>query len=127
LTAVYIKDEIISVGGLFYAVCTFIAVRELIASLPQRQVALAWGLCLMLAVDATLWGFRVAGVHYQLRYDAFKTRNDWAEVLREDKRNDWPHDTRELAVTRRLQSEAIERRTTSPSFLPRRGDVYWVE
>jgi hypothetical protein len=69
----------------------------------------------------------VAGVHYQLRYDAFKTRNDWTEVLREDKRDDWPHDTRELAVTRRLRSEAIERRTTSPSFLPRRGDAYWVE
>ena len=127
LTAVYIKDEIISVGGLFYAVCTFIAVRALIASLPQRRVTLAWTLCVFLAADAALWGFRVAGVHYQLRYDAFKTRNDWAEVLRADKRDDWPLDTRELAVTRRLQSEAIERRTTSPSFLPRRGDVYWVE
>lgn len=127
LTAVYIKDEIISVGGLFYAVCTFIAVRALVGSLPQRRLAAAWAVSLFLAADAALWGFRVAGVHYQLRYDAFKTRNDWVEVLREDKRDDWPHDTRELAVTQRLRAEAIERRTTSPSFLPRRGDAYWVE
>jgi hypothetical protein len=127
LTAVYIKDEIISVGGLFYAVCTFIAVRALIASLPLRRAPLAWALSLLLAADASLWAFRVAGVHYQLRYDAFKTRNDWVEVLREDKRDDWPHDTRALAVTQRLRTEAIERATTSPSFLPRRGDPYWVE
>jgi hypothetical protein len=127
LTAVYIKDEIISVGGLFYAVCTFIAVRALIASLPEKRAPLASALCLFLAADAALWAFRVAGVHYQLRYDAFKTRNDWVEVLREDKRDDWPHDTRELAVTQRLRTEAIERKTTSPSFLPRKGDAYWVE
>jgi len=82
---------------------------------------------LFLAADAALWAFRVAGVHYQLRYDAFKTRNDWVEVLREDKRDDWPHDTRELTVTQRLRTEAIERKTTSPSFLPRKGDAYWVE
>jgi hypothetical protein len=66
-------------------------------------------------------------VHYQLRYAAFKTRNDWVEVLREDKQDGWPHDPGELALTRRLRGEALERRTTSPSFMPRWGDRYWVE
>jgi hypothetical protein len=127
LTAVYIKDEIISVGGLFYAICTFIAVRALIESLPRRSASVALVLTLLLAADAALWTFRVAGVHYQLRYDAFKLRNDWVEVLREDKRDDWPHDRRELALTQRLRGEALERRTTSPSFMPRWGDRYWVE
>jgi hypothetical protein len=127
LTAVYIKDEIISVGGLFYAICTFIAVRALIESLPRRSASVALVLTVLLAADAALWTFRVAGVHYQLRYDAFKLRNDWVEVLREDKRDDWPHDRRELALTRRLRGEALERRTTSPSFMPRWGDRYWVE
>ena len=127
LTAVYIKDEIISVGGLFYAVCTFVAIRALIEALPRRGGALAWTLSLVLAADAGLWAFRVVGVHYQLRYDAFKTRNDWVDVLREDKRGDWPRDNRQLAVTQRLRTEAIDRTTTSPSFLPRRGDPYWVE
>jgi len=127
LTAVYIKDEIISVGGLFYAVCTFIAVRALIESLPRRSGAVAFLMTLFLATDAALWTFRVAGVHYQLRYDAFKIRNDWVEVLREDKRDEWPHDRRELTVTQRLRAEALERRTASPSFMPRWGDRYWVE
>jgi len=127
LTAVYIKDEIISVGGLFYAMCTFIAMRPLIESLPRRSAAVAFLITFFLAADAGLWTFRVAGVHYQLRYDAFKIRNDWVEVLREDKQDDWPHDRRELALTRRLRGEALERRTTSPSFMPRWGDRYWVE
>lgn len=127
LTAVYIKDEIISVGGLFYAVCTFVAVRSMIEMLPRRSSGAAFALTLFLAADAALWTFRVAGVHYQLRYDAFKIRNDWVEVLREDKQDDWPHDSRELGLTRRLRREALERRTTSPSFMPRWGDRYWVE
>jgi len=127
LTAVYIKDEIISVGGLFYAVCTFIAVRALIDSLPRRSEGVAVAITVLLAANAALWTFRVAGVHYQLRYDAFKIRNDWVEVLREDKRDEWPHDRRELTVTQRLRAEALERRTASPSFMPRWGDRYWVE
>lgn len=127
LTVAYIKDEIISVGGLFYAVCAFIAVRALIESLPRRSGAVASLITLLLAADAALWTFRVAGVHYQLRYDGFKLRNDWVEVLREDKRDDWPHDPRERALTRRLRGEAMEGRTTSPSFMPRWGDRYWVE
>jgi hypothetical protein len=127
LTAVYIKDEIISVGGIFYAVCAFIAVRALVESLPRRTAAAALALTLLLAADATLWAFRAAGMHYQLRYDAFKTRNDWVEVLRADKRSEWPEDPRELDLTRRLRNEALQRRTASPSFMVRWGDRYWVE
>jgi hypothetical protein len=66
-------------------------------------------------------------VHYVLRYAAFKTRNDWVEVLREDKRTDWPQDPRELAITQRIRDEAIVRRVASPSFMPRWADRYWVE
>jgi hypothetical protein len=125
--AVYIKDEIMSPAGLFYAIATFVAVRALIDSLPTRTLAttsLATGL---LVTVAALWTFRVVGVHYQLRYDAFTTRNDWVEVLRPDKHDDWPEDPDELAVTERIRAEAIARRTTSPSFLPRWADRYWVE
>ena len=66
-------------------------------------------------------------MHYQLRYDAFKTRNDWVEVLRPDKRDDWPRDPEELAITQRIRTEAINRRVASPSFMPRWADRYWVE
>lgn len=127
LTVAYIKDEIISPGGLCYAVAVFIAVAALVESLPRRGPAVASILTLLLAATAALWMFRAAGVHYVLRYDAFKVRNDWVDVLREDKRGDWPTDPRELALTRRMRDEAILRRATSPSFMPRWADRYWVE
>ncbi len=48
LNAAYIKDEIISVGGLFYAVAAFIAVRALLETVPRRR--------------APHGGYRVVGV-----------------------------------------------------------------
>jgi len=80
-----------------------------------------------LVLTAGLWTFRDLGVHYQLRYDAFKLRNDWAEVLRPDEREDWPRDPAVLALTRRIRDEAIAVRTASPSFIPRWGDRWWIE
>jgi len=127
LNAAYIKDEIISVGGLFYAVASFIAVRGLLETIPQRRRVASALIALFLMTDAGLWTFRAAGVHYVLRYDAFKTRNDWIEVLRPDKREDWPTDPQELAITRRIRDEVILRSVASPSFMPRWADRYWVE
>jgi hypothetical protein len=125
--AVYIKDEIMSPAGLFYAIATFVAVRAAIDSLPTRTLAAtSVATCLLVAI-AALWTFRVVGGHYQLRYHAFITRNDWVEVLRPDKHDAWPEDPNELAVTQRIRAEAIGRRTTSPSFMPRWADRYWVE
>jgi hypothetical protein len=92
-----------------------------------RDVISSASIVMLLTATAALWTFRDLGVHYQLRYDAFKLRNDWAEVLRADKREDWPTNPRVLALTRRLRDEAIARRTASPSFMPRWGDRYWVE
>jgi hypothetical protein len=125
--AVYIKDEIMSPGGLFYAIATFVAVRGLVESLPARTFATASLAAVFLAAIATLWTFRAAGMHYQLRYDAFVMRNDWVEVLRPDRHDDWPRDADELGLIRHIRAEAIGRRTTSPSFLPRWADRYWVE
>ena len=125
--AVYIKDEIMSPAGLFYAIATFVAVRAVIGSLPTRRLAATSLVTCFLLTLAALWTFRAVGVHYQLRYQAFTTRNDWVEVLRPDKHDDWPDNPDELAVTERIRAEAIARRTTSPSFMPRWTDRYWVE
>jgi hypothetical protein len=125
--AVYIKDEIMSPAGLFYAVATFVATRALLERLPRGRSAAASLVTFFLTANAALWTFRAVGVHYQLRYDAFKTRNDWVEVLRPDKHDAWPRDPDELALTRRIRTEAISQPTTSPSFMPRWADRYWVE
>ena len=127
LNAAYIKDEIISVGGLFYAVAAFVAIRALLEAMPRRGEVASALVALVLMADGGLWAFRAAGIHYTLRYDAFKTRNDWVEILRADRRDDWPADPRELAITRRIRDEAIVRRVASPSFMPRWADRYWVE
>jgi hypothetical protein len=125
--AVYVKDEIMSPGGLFYAIAAFVAVRAVIESLPTLSVPAASLVTCVVAATAAVWVFRAVGVHYQLRYDAFKTRNDWVEVLRPDKRDDWPRNPEELALTKRIRGEALDRHTTSPSFMPRWADRYWVE
>ena len=127
LTAAYIKDEIISVGGLFYAVAAFVAFRELLASLPRRSLLSSAAMALTLMVTAGLWTFRDLGVHYQLRDDAFKLRNDWAEVLRPDTRGNSSPDAQALALTRRIRDEAIATPTASPSLMPRWGERWWVE
>lgn len=127
LTVAYIKDEIISSGGVSYAVATFIASAALLATIPRRSLVSSALVGLLLVGGAALWTFRAAGAHYVLRYHAFTARNDWAEVLREDRREDWPEDPHILDITRRLRNEAIERRNASPSFMPRWADRYWVE
>jgi len=127
LTAAYIKDEIISVGGLFYAVAAFVAFRELLASTAGRSTVSSLAIAVMLMFTAAVWTFRDLGVHYRLRYDAFTLRNDWADVLRPDRREDWPADPRVLALTKQLRDEAIAVRTASPSFMPRWGDRWWIE
>ena len=125
--AVYIKDEIMSPAGLFYAIATFVAVRAVIDSLPRETLAAASFATCFLVVLGSFWTFRAVGVHYQLRYQAFTTRNDWVEVLRPDKHDEWPQNAEEFTLTQRIRAEAIGRRTTSPSFMPRWTDRYWVE
>src|SRR4029434_8447789 len=77
-------------AGFFYAIATFVAVRTVIDSLPTRTFAAASLATCFLVVVAALWTFRAVGVHYQLRYQAFTARNDWVEVLRPDKHDEWP-------------------------------------
>jgi hypothetical protein len=125
----YMKDEILSVAGVFYALAAFVAVQALLQHAMTRAFsrhALAL-VILVIAASAPLWAFRAAGVHYQLRLAAYNERNEWTWVLRPENRTDWPSDARQLVLTRRLKDEALQRRVASPHFLPRWGGPYWVE
>jgi hypothetical protein len=93
---------------------------------PPRLPALA-AIALLFAVTSTLWAFRVAGTHFQLREVAFITRNEWVDVLSPARPADWPTDERERTLVRRLKEEALIRSVPSPSELPRWGEPYWVE
>lgn len=128
LNAAYIKDEIISVGGLFFAVAAFIAIRALVRTISRRTGVVSAMIALLLMMTGGLWAFRAAGVTFILHDEAFKTRNAWVEVLPADKRDDWPMNPQELAITRRLRDEAIVRRVASPtSFMPHWAEAYWVQ
>jgi hypothetical protein len=126
LCATYIKDEMLGTAGIFYALASYAAVRALLAAVPRTPRApAALTVAVVLAVTASLWSFRAMGVHYQLRYAAFITRNDWVRVLPPHDRDEWPQDPRAVAVTHALKNAAINQPTTSSRFLPVWGDRYW--
>lgn len=128
LCATYIKDDIISTAGVFYAVMAFYAVRWAIdtaadhSSWPRAAVVCA---CLLAA--SSLWAFRAVGTHFELRKVAFITRNDWAiqDGTRLSGGDRAPAEDRVRAM--RLRSDALRQAVTSPAFLPKWGDRYWIE
>lgn len=129
MCAAYIKDEIISTAGAFYALAAYAPARALLrwsGSTRHRLLAVAAATVFFLAA-APLWAFRTVGSHFELRKTAFSLRNDWAGLLLPDERDRWPQDPTALALTRRFKEDALYRRATSPSFMPNWGDRWWVE
>ncbi len=128
LCVAYIKDDILSTGGVFYAVMSYIAVQWVLTR--NRQAATTASIIVLagcLVPGSALWAWRAVGLHYDLRRAAFTSRNDW--VLRTDRElaggeSAGPED---VALAVRLRSEALAQGVTSPSFLPDWGERYWVE
>src|SRR5207253_2762430 len=104
----YIKDEIISTAGAFYALAAFAPVRAMLGlgdpTRPTSPTRLALA-ALFLLVAAPLWAFRTVGTHFELRRTAYYSRNDWTTILPANRRGRWPTDPTELAITRRLKAE----------------------
>ncbi|MEQ1575656.1 MAG: hypothetical protein ABL993_15560, partial [Vicinamibacterales bacterium] len=127
LCLTYIKDEIVSTAGTFYALAAFAPIRAMLGRATGGPTRLALLIAAYFLVAAPLWAFRTVGTHFELRRTAYYSRNDWAGLLPPGRRESWPSDPIALAITSRLKSEALQRRTISPRFLPRWGDRYWVE
>lgn len=126
ISHVYTKHEIISVAGAFYAVAVYIAARHAIERLSDAPRSLAYVTAVgLLAVTASLWAFRSAGVHHMLRQHAFKQRNDWAAV--EIPTEDSTGGRAQALLIRQLQSDAYELRVVNPYVLPRWMDRWWGE
>ena len=125
----YMKDDILTTAGAFYALAIFAPARAAIEwlSAPKRRGPWLPVAVVVLAMASSLWAFRAAGIHYVLRHAAYVTRNDWARELPLDERDEWPTDPQELAITERLKLEAVGRRSASPSFMPRWAEPYWEE
>jgi hypothetical protein len=125
LCLTYVKDDILSVAGVLYALAAFVTTRWLLQQCDQLggTRVLAAVVPLFFLVCAPLWAFRALGVHFDLRHTAYVTRNDWARIR--SATDETP--ALESGLTKRLQQEALRRQVTGDSFLPPRGDRYWIE
>ena len=125
----YMKDDILTTAGAFYALAIFAPARAALEWLNAPRRAESWMplAVVVLVMTSSVWAFRAAGIHYVLRHAAYVTRNDWARELPADERNEWPTEPQELEMTQRLKNEAVGRRSTSPSFMPRWAEPYWEE
>jgi hypothetical protein len=104
----YTKDDIMSVAGTFYALAAFAAIRDVMTATPVVRGAAAAAGVLVVAVLATGWSFRAAGVHYVLRSQAIKHQIDWVELpgrWRRDQR--WPTDPAEERLLLQLHADAV--------------------
>jgi hypothetical protein len=111
------KDEIMSPGGVFYAVAAFFAMRELVMRIGQqarpRWKNAVYGMAL--AAAATGWGIRTIGFHYQMQTMGFNIRNEWVYV------DDWlagqhaaPATAEGARIVDTLRSDALSRTVVNP-------------
>ena len=109
----YLKDDIVSVAGTFYALAAYAAVRRLMRAGALTGRVTTAVLCTALLIASAGWSTRTAGLHYSLRYAAFKTRNDWAVAPAE-----WMKTPETRAVAERLRQDALEQKGVAPRFYP---------
>jgi hypothetical protein len=122
LSYAYTKGDIVSVAGAFYALAAYAAVSRVLAwGAPRARMSSAI-VCALLVLASTGWAIRTAGLHYSLRYHAFKVRNDWVS----DVDAKWLTDPGARAVTERLRRDALEKRVVAPRFFPR-WEERWFE
>lgn len=122
----YAKDDIIALGGVFYAIAAYAAVRAVLAYAQAGGVIRAALISAMVLVLASAWAMRSSGVHHVMNEHAFRTRNDWAELpLRWQQEGRWPKKAEQLALIERLRRDALESPVPNPQMLPEwRGQWY---
>jgi len=122
----YTKHEIMSVAGAFYALAAFVAARHALSRVSLQRPGFPRALAVvMMAVMASVWAFRSAGVHHMLRQQAFKQRTEWVSV--QPSSDGSPQGRRAEAITRQLKSAALSTRVPNPGLFPRWMDRWWGE
>ena len=68
---------------------------------------------------ATVWAIRSSGLHHVVNEHAFRTRNDWAALPLEWRREGrWPSDPGQLRVIEALRQDALDSPTPNPNQMP---------
>ena len=137
----YTKDEIMGPGGVFYALAACVSVAALLSRpvqpaddvgrVPPSAGAMRGGpaasaLALILAMTASAWVVRTAGLHYQMNVMTFYDRNEWVYV------DDWlvqqksaPTTDHGKALVRQLREDALQRSSVNPYLLSPRLDQWF--
>jgi hypothetical protein len=123
LCMVYVKDVIMSPAGTLYAMAAFVAIRSLLPApaLALRKTSVVP--ILIVTLLAAGWGWRMLGIHYNLRARAETSRTEWAyEDLWETVNNVTIDTPQAASLKKTLMDDAIWRRPV-PSHL----DLGWAE
>jgi len=124
----YIKDEIMIVAGVFYAIAAFVAVRATLGELAALPRAAAVSVIILLAATGSAWAMRSAGVHQVMRAQAFKERNDWGLLPATWKAaGKWPQDPAGQRLLLDLRRDALIVEAPNPQFEPRWAYRWWGE
>jgi hypothetical protein len=134
----YTKDEIMGPAGVFYALAAFAAVAALLSRpavavgwVPPSAVATRSGpavgaLAIILAITASGWVVRTAGLHYQMNLMTFYDRNEWVYVDEWLARQKSAPDTEAgKRLVRQLREDALEHATINPYLLSPRLDQWF--
>lgn len=109
LSFAYTKDEIMAVAGMFYAFGAYVAVRAAVARVASSRRAVVVTASMLLFVLASAWALRSISVHHVLQRQAFRVRNDWAQLTdRVRAAGGWPSDPASAALVEQLRNDAID-------------------
>jgi hypothetical protein len=115
----YAKDDIITVAGVFYAIAAYAAVRRAVVYARSGGLVRAMVVSAALLSMATAWAVRSSGVHHVVNEHAFRTRNDWAALPLEWRRQGrWPSDPRQLRLIDTLRKDALDSPMPNPNQVP---------
>jgi len=115
----YAKDDIVALGGVFYALAAFAAMRAAIQFAGASGLPRAIAVSMIVFVLAAAWSLRSTGVHHIVNEHAFRTRNDWATLpvlWRHEGR--WPKEAAPLRVIETLRHDALASRIPNPNLAP---------
>ena len=118
----YVKDEVMSTGGVFYALAVFVAAREAMTRWERvpRTSAITASLAVIVFVGSAAWAIRATALQYQMLRIGAVDRIEWAHV------DEWlaqqgkkPASEQNARLVAELQVEAMNTRPLSLLSVPR--------
>jgi hypothetical protein len=115
----YVKDEVLSVGAVFYAAAAFAVLATLMEGVHARPVVRI-GVTTLVLATSVLWSARAAGTYFSLQLMAYRVASDWAVYsLEREQPRDWDYEpTRQMFLD--LQRRNVGRDVPHPRMTPQR-------